>query len=74
MCEYAVQVRFRRSYFDWDKIARFLSAVHWIVTRHTNLMFTERKDLQELDGIVRDATKKPSSQLNITLCSLRWRA
>jgi hypothetical protein len=36
---------------------------HWMVTRHANPLFTGRKDvLQELDGIVRDATKKSPNQ------------
>jgi hypothetical protein len=40
-----------------------LAHVHWMVTRHANPLFTGRKDLlQELDGIVRDATKNASNQ------------
>ena len=34
-----------------------------MVTRHANPLFTGRKDLlQELDGIVRDATKDPADR------------
>ena len=37
-----------------------LAHVHWIMTRHANPLFTGRKDLlQELVGIVRDATRNP---------------
>jgi hypothetical protein len=40
-----------------------LTHKHWIVTRHANPLFTGRKELlQELDGIVRDATTNPSNQ------------
>jgi hypothetical protein len=36
---------------------------HWIVTRNANPLFTGRKDiLEELDGIVRNATKKSPNQ------------
>jgi Heterokaryon incompatibility protein (HET) len=37
--------------------------VHWMVTRHANPLFTGRKDLlQEIDSIIRNATKDFSSQ------------
>ena len=41
-----------------------LAHEHWMVARHTNPLFTGRKDLlQELNSIVRDAIQNPSNQV-----------